>query len=87
MKWNQLTIHYFHVFGCKCFILNKKDNLGKFDSKIDYGVFLGYSQRSKAYRVYNNNSRKVEETMHVVFCEFDQDCVEKVLEDVDAGKQ
>jgi len=30
-------------FGCKCFILNNgKDNLGKFDSKADEGIFFGY---------------------------------------------
>ncbi|XP_050902822.1 uncharacterized protein LOC127115287 [Lathyrus oleraceus] len=28
------------------------DNLGKFDSKSDEGIFLGYSQSSKAYRAY-----------------------------------
>ena len=27
------NISYFKVFGCKCFILNTKDNLGKFDAK------------------------------------------------------
>ena len=35
------NISYFKVFGCKCFILNTKDNLGKFDAKLDVGIFLG----------------------------------------------
>jgi hypothetical protein len=34
---------YCHVFGSKCFILNTKDNLGKFDVKSDEVIFLGYS--------------------------------------------
>ncbi|KAG8633954.1 hypothetical protein MANES_18G143201v8 [Manihot esculenta] len=35
--WNgrKPRVSYFRVFGCKCFILNNKDNLGKFDSKTD----------------------------------------------------
>ena len=52
-KDRKLNIDYFKVFGCKYFILNTKDNLGKFDSKSDAGIFLGYSNSSKAYRVYN----------------------------------
>ena len=47
------NIGYFKVFRCKCFVLNTKDNLGKFDPKSDVGIFLGYSNSSKAYRVYN----------------------------------
>ena len=41
--WNNKKpkISYLRVFGCKCFILNTKDNLGKFDSKADEEIFLG----------------------------------------------
>ena len=35
------NISYFKVFGTKCFILNAKDNLGKFDAKYNVGIFLG----------------------------------------------
>jgi len=31
------------------------------------GIFLGYSKRSKAYRVYNSETLCVEESMHVKF--------------------
>jgi hypothetical protein len=61
----------FKVFGCKCFILNDKDNLGKFDVKSDEGIFLGYSMNSKAYRVNNKRSLTIEESIHVVFDEVD----------------
>ncbi|KAL1316241.1 hypothetical protein AAHE18_15G052200 [Arachis hypogaea] len=63
------NLSYFHVFGCKCFILNIKENLEKFDPKTHEGIFLGYSTNSKVYRVYNKNSKTVEETMHVTFCD------------------
>ncbi|GJU24242.1 retrovirus-related pol polyprotein from transposon TNT 1-94 [Tanacetum coccineum] len=35
------TLDYFKVFGSKCFILNTKDYLTKFDPKSNEGVFLG----------------------------------------------
>ena len=35
------NIGYFKVFECKCFILNTKDSLSKFDSKSDVDIFLG----------------------------------------------
>ena len=46
-------VSYFRIFGSKCFILNTKDNLDKFDPKSDKGIFIGYSNRSKAHRVFN----------------------------------
>ena len=61
------NIGYFKFFGCKCFILNVKDNLGKFDPKSDIGIFLSYSNSSKAYRVYNKRTLAVEESIHVAF--------------------
>lgn len=61
---------HLHVFGCKCFILNNgKENLGKFDAKADEGIFLGYSQSSKAFRVYNKCLLTFEESVHVSFNE------------------
>ena len=59
---------YFHVFGCKFFILNNnKDNVGKFDAKVDEGIFLSYSTSSKAYCVFNKRMLVVEKSIHVVF--------------------
>ncbi|GAV90482.1 hypothetical protein CFOL_v3_33891, partial [Cephalotus follicularis] len=54
--WRQRkpNISYFRAFGCKCFVHNNgKDNLGKFDAKTDECIFLGYSNSSKAYRIFN----------------------------------
>ncbi|OAY23990.2 hypothetical protein MANES_18G120350v8 [Manihot esculenta] len=42
---------------------------GKFDSKTDEGIFLGYSISSKSYRVFNKRTLIVEESMHVIFYE------------------
>ncbi|KAH9794255.1 hypothetical protein KPL71_004834 [Citrus sinensis] len=81
------NIGYFKVFGCKCFVLNTKDNLGKFDPKSDVGIFLGYSNSSKAYRVYNKRTLVVEESMHVTFDESNPSSTEKVVVDDDAGEE
>ena len=69
--WNnkKQNISYFKVFGCKCFILNERDVLGKFDAKSDEGIFLGYSSVSKAFRVFNKRTLVIEESIHVVFNE------------------
>ena len=51
-KIKKPNISYFIVIGCKCFILNTNENLGKFDAKSDVEIFLGYSTSSKAFRVF-----------------------------------
>ncbi|XP_057999412.1 uncharacterized protein LOC131178464 [Hevea brasiliensis] len=43
--------------------------MDKFGSKINEGIFLGYSISSKVYRVFNKRTLVVEESMHVVFDE------------------
>jgi len=66
------NISHLKVFGCNCFVLNNgKENLGKFDEKMDNGIFIGYSSKSHAYRVYNKRLMIVEESVHVVFDEVD----------------
>ncbi|GJZ81204.1 putative ribonuclease H-like domain-containing protein [Tanacetum coccineum] len=42
---------------------------GKFDGKSDEGFFVGYSLSSKACRVYNTRTKKVEENLHIRFLE------------------
>ncbi|GJY94776.1 putative ribonuclease H-like domain-containing protein [Tanacetum coccineum] len=44
-------------------------HLGKFDGKSDEGFFVGYSLTSKAFRVYNIRTRRVEENLHIRFLE------------------
>jgi len=61
------NVSYFKVFGCKCFVLNTKDNLGKFDPKSFEAIFVGYSNTSKTYRVFNKSTLTIEESMHVKF--------------------
>ncbi|GKE17602.1 retrovirus-related pol polyprotein from transposon TNT 1-94 [Tanacetum coccineum] len=63
------ALSFMRPFGCHVTILNTLDNLGKFDGKSDEGFFVGYSLSSKAFRVYNTRTRKVEENLHIGFLE------------------
>nr|GEV04768.1 hypothetical protein [Tanacetum cinerariifolium] len=41
----------------------------KFEGKVDEGFLVGYSVHSKAFRVFNSQTRIVQETLHVNFLE------------------
>ncbi|GKD18358.1 retrovirus-related pol polyprotein from transposon TNT 1-94 [Tanacetum coccineum] len=69
LRGRKPTLDYFRVFGSKCFILNTKDYLTKFDLKSYEGVFLGYSQNSKAYIILNKHTKKIKESLNVTFDE------------------
>ncbi|GKC96110.1 putative ribonuclease H-like domain-containing protein [Tanacetum coccineum] len=63
------SISFMRPFGCPVTILNTLDPLGKFDGKAEEGFLVGYSVNSKAFRVFNTETRKVEENLHVNFLE------------------
>ncbi|GJZ93144.1 hypothetical protein Tco_0665209 [Tanacetum coccineum] len=63
------AIGFLRPFGCHVMILNTLDHLGKFDAKGDEGYFVGYSLNSKAFRVFNKRTKKIEENLHVDFLE------------------
>nr|GFA77878.1 hypothetical protein [Tanacetum cinerariifolium] len=63
------AIGFLKSFGCHVMILNTLDSLGKFEAKGDEGYFIGYSMSSKAFRVFNKRTRRVEENLHVEFLE------------------
>ena len=68
-KGKKPNVKYFRIFGSTCFIFKNRENVGKFDTRSDEGVFLGYSSFSKAYGVLNKKTSKVMETMNVVIDE------------------
>ncbi|GJW21359.1 retrovirus-related pol polyprotein from transposon TNT 1-94 [Tanacetum coccineum] len=62
-------LSYLHVFGALCYPNNDSKTLGKLQVKADIGIFFGYALKKKAYRIYNRRTRKIIETIHVVFDE------------------
>ncbi|GJY06281.1 putative ribonuclease H-like domain-containing protein [Tanacetum coccineum] len=63
------SISFMRPFGCPVTILNTLDPLGKFDGKADEGFLVGYSINSKAFRVFNSRTMKVDENLHINFLE------------------
>ncbi|GJR18167.1 retrovirus-related pol polyprotein from transposon TNT 1-94 [Tanacetum coccineum] len=51
------------------FVVPSGDPLGKFDGKADEGFFVRYFINSKAFRVFNTRTRKLEENLHITFLE------------------
>nr|GEV41693.1 hypothetical protein [Tanacetum cinerariifolium] len=68
-KGTSPALSFIRPFGCHVTILNTLDQLGKFDGKLDEGIFVGYSTIVKAFRVYNTKTKKVEENLHITFLE------------------
>jgi hypothetical protein len=59
------SIKHFRVFGCKCYIKNNDENLGKYDDRDDEGIFLGYATNNKGYRCYNKRLHKMVDCIDV----------------------
>nr|GEW59876.1 hypothetical protein [Tanacetum cinerariifolium] len=47
------NIKFFRVFGCRCYLLNDYDDVGKLKTKGDIRVFVRYSKESVAFIIYN----------------------------------
>nr|GEX88586.1 hypothetical protein [Tanacetum cinerariifolium] len=62
-------ISFLHAFGALCYPKNDREDIGKLGAKGDIGFFIGYSADSCAYRVYNQRTKKIIETMNVSFDE------------------
>jgi hypothetical protein len=61
------TLIYFRVFGCNCFILNKKAKISKFGPKVDEGFLLGYASNTHEYCIFNSSTGLVEMAVDVTF--------------------
>ncbi|GJR68217.1 retrovirus-related pol polyprotein from transposon TNT 1-94 [Tanacetum coccineum] len=85
LRGRKPNIAYFHVFGSLCYPMNDRDDLGKMKPKADIGVFIGYSETSTGFRIYNRRTKMIMETIHVKFDELtamasEQDCLEPELQ-------
>ena len=58
-------VKYFRAFGSKFYVKRDDDNLGKFDSRTNEGVFLGYYSTKKAYICYILRTHKIIESENV----------------------
>nr|GFB56450.1 integrase, catalytic region, zinc finger, CCHC-type, peptidase aspartic, catalytic [Tanacetum cinerariifolium] len=72
MNKRKPNIKFFRVFGCRCYLLNDYEDVGKLKVKGDIGVFVGYSKESAAFRIYNKRTRKIHENVNVNFDEISE---------------
>ncbi|GJU46977.1 retrovirus-related pol polyprotein from transposon TNT 1-94 [Tanacetum coccineum] len=68
-----------------CKIRTDNDDLGKMKPKADIGVFIGYSETSTGFQIYNRRTKMIMETIHVKFHELiamasEHDCLEPELQ-------
>nr|GEY77850.1 retrovirus-related Pol polyprotein from transposon TNT 1-94 [Tanacetum cinerariifolium] len=87
----KLDISFLHVFGALCYPKNNRKDIGKLGAKGDIGFFIGYSADSCAYRVYNQRTKKIMETMNVSFDElsamaFEQSSLKPRLQRITSGQ-
>nr|GEV90898.1 retrovirus-related Pol polyprotein from transposon TNT 1-94 [Tanacetum cinerariifolium] len=62
-------LSFFYVFGALCYTTNDSENSRKLQMKADIGIFIGYAPTKKAFRIYNQRTRRIIETIHVDFDE------------------
>nr|GEX05054.1 retrovirus-related Pol polyprotein from transposon TNT 1-94 [Tanacetum cinerariifolium] len=72
MNKRKPNIKFFRVFGCRCYLLNDYEDVGKLKAKGDIGVFIGYSKESVAFIIYNKRTRKIHESVNVNFDEISE---------------
>uniref|UniRef100_A0AAV1VFH3 Retroviral polymerase SH3-like domain-containing protein n=1 Tax=Peronospora matthiolae TaxID=2874970 RepID=A0AAV1VFH3_9STRA len=53
------SVKHMRAFGCPTYILTPKENRLKWDPKARVGIFVGYEEVSKSYRVYDIKAGKV----------------------------
>jgi hypothetical protein len=68
-KGRPTNVKHFRVFERKCSIKREDGRMGKFDSRVDKGVPIGYSRTRKAYKCYNMRLNKVVENINVTIDE------------------
>ncbi|GKA08612.1 retrovirus-related pol polyprotein from transposon TNT 1-94 [Tanacetum coccineum] len=75
------SVKFFHIFGSLCYIVRDGENLDKMKEKGDACIFVGYSTKSRAYRVFNKRTRIIVESIHVNFDELPQMASDHVSSD------
>jgi hypothetical protein len=62
-------VGHLRIFGCPMYIHVPKEKRTKMEPSDKKGVFVGYSENSKAYRIYVPGQRQIEVSRDVTFHE------------------
>ncbi|GJY70785.1 retrovirus-related pol polyprotein from transposon TNT 1-94 [Tanacetum coccineum] len=63
---------FFRVFGALCYPTNNSEDLRKLQPTADIGIFVSYAPSRKGYKIYNKRTRRIMETIHVLFDELSE---------------
>ena len=71
LRWNGSTPDLSHcrVFGAKCFYVLPKNKVKKLDPRSREGIFVGYLERSKGYKLWDPQTRSCIMSRDVTFRE------------------
>jgi hypothetical protein len=64
-------VKHFKLFRSKCYIKREDDRIGKFDSRVDKDILIGYSSKMKAYKCFNIRIKRIVEIINVMIDEMD----------------
>ena len=62
-------VSHLRIFGCRVYIHVPKEKITKLDPSRKKGIFVGYSESSKAYRIYFLGYKKIDIRKDVTFDE------------------
>ena len=62
-------VNHLRIFGCPVYAHVPKEKISKLESSGKKGIFVGYNESSKAYRVYISGFRQIETSRDVTFDE------------------
>lgn len=92
----KVKLNHLRVFGSKCVVQEPKHKPKKFDPVGNTGVFVGYSEESKGYRILMDNksvriernvkvfeSRKADKSKEAVVVNHDLSVIDNDLSDID----
>ena len=65
----KLEYSHLRIFGCPMYIHIPKEKRTKLDPSGKKGIFVGYSESLKAYRIYFPGFKKIEISRNVIFDE------------------
>jgi hypothetical protein len=70
-KGRPANVKHFIVFRRKCYMKRKDGRIGKFDSRVNKGILVGYSSKIKSYTCFNIILNRIVEIINVKIDEID----------------
>jgi len=80
---NSPDLSHIRVFGCKSWFVIPKIHINKLDNRSKPGIMIGYSTKSKGYKIWDTQSRALIISREVKFNESSVSSPTTILEDSD----